>query len=99
MEKSEYVRETPHVSSKKSKMRKPFLKWFGHILRRENNYFRRTMMAMDQLNKKERKRLEKRFVDAVKDNVKVVKWMKEDAINRKRRKTMICYGDPRKRKR
>ena len=68
------------MDSIKNKLRNIRLRWYGHILRMENSYFEKNMIAMGVSNKEKRGRPKRRFMDAIKDNMKVARVNEQDAI-------------------
>ena len=62
--------------------------WFGHVQRRGSGYIGRRMLEMELPGRRGRGR-PKRYMDAVKEDMQVVKV--EDTKNRLKQKTVIHY--------
>ena len=51
------------------KMREGRLRWYGHVMRRDQEYVGRRMMEMELPEKRRRGRPKKRFLDVVKEDM------------------------------
>uniref|UniRef100_A0A087XJI6 Uncharacterized protein n=1 Tax=Poecilia formosa TaxID=48698 RepID=A0A087XJI6_POEFO len=87
--RNEYIRGTAHVRCVGDKLR-----WFGHVQRRDTEYIVRRMLRMDLPGKRPRGRPKRRFMDGVKEDMKVVGVREEDAEDRFTWKRMTRCGDP-----
>ena len=67
--RNEYIRGTVKVDRLGIKMREGRLRWYGHVMRRDQEYVGRKMMEMELLGKRRRGRPKKRFLDVVKENI------------------------------
>ena len=78
-----------------AKVRDARLRWFGHVQRIYSEYIGRRMMGLELPDRRTRGRLKRRFMDVVKENMKVVGVREEDAEDRVRWRQMTppC-GDP-----
>ena len=63
--RNEFIRGTVKVERLGMKMREGRLKWYGHIMRRDQEYVGRKMMEMELPGKKKRVRPKRRFLDVV----------------------------------
>ena len=92
--RNEYVRGTAHVGQVGDKVREARLGWFGHVLRKDAGYVGRRMLNMEPPGGRRRGRPKRRFMDAVRDDMRVVGVTEDDAGNRARWRHMIRCGDP-----
>ena len=75
---------TAHVRCFGEKVRETRLIWFGHVQRRNGEYICRRMMRMELPGMRNRRRPKRRFMDAVKEDMKFIGVREEDAENRVR---------------
>ena len=73
--------------------RKARLRWFGHAQRRESGDIGRRMLEMELPGRRRRGRPERRFMDAVKEDMQIVGVRVEDTEKRLKWKTVICCGN------
>ena len=73
------------------KMREGRLRWYGHVMRRDQKYVGKKMMEMELLGKR-RGRPKRRFLDVVKEDMGEVGAKETDVEDRKVWKMMICCG-------
>ena len=92
--RNEHIRGTAHVAKFGDKVREARLRWFGHVLRRGVRYIGQKMLRMGLPGRRKRGRPKRRFLDAVKEDMKVVGLTEEDARDRVKWKRMFCCGDP-----
>ena len=59
---NEYIRSTVKVERLGMKMREGRLRWYGHVMRRDQQYVGRKMMEMELLGKRKRGRPKRRFL-------------------------------------
>ena len=64
--RNEYIRITVKVERFGMKMREGRLRWYGHVMRRDQEYVGRKMIEMELPGKRKRGRPKKRFLDVVK---------------------------------
>ena len=64
--RNEYIRSTVKVERLGLKMREGRLKWYGHVMRRDQEYVGRKMMKMELPGKRKRGRQKRRILDVVK---------------------------------
>ena len=58
--RNKYIRGTVKVEQLGMKMREGRLRWYGHVMRRDQEYVGRKMMEMELLGKREKGKKEKR---------------------------------------
>ena len=75
-------------------MRKGRLRWYGHVMRRDQEYVGRKMMEIELPKKMKRGRPKRRFLDVVKEDMGKVGARETDVENRILWKNMICCGYP-----
>ena len=94
MIRNEHIRSTVKVERLGMKMREGRLSWYGHVMRRDQEYVGRKMMEMELLGKRKRGRPKKRFLDVVKEDMGEVGVKETDVEDRKMWRMMICCGHP-----
>ena len=92
--RNEYIRSTVKVERLGMKMREGRLRWYGHVMRRDQEYIGRKMMEMKLPGKRRRGRPKRRFLDVVKEDMKEVGVKEMDIEDRKMWKMMISCGHP-----
>ena len=76
------------------KMREGRLRWYGHVMRRDQEYIGRRVMEMELLEKRKRGRLKRRFPDVVKEDMGEVDAAEKDIENRMLWRNMTRCGYP-----
>ena len=66
--RNEYIRRTVKIEQLGMKMREGRLRWYGHVMRRDQEYVGRKMMEMELPGRRKRGR-PKRFLDVVKEDM------------------------------
>ena len=66
--RNDYIRSTVKVEQLEMKMREGRLRWYGHVVRRDQEYVEGKMIEME-LPKKRRGRPKRRFLDVVKEDM------------------------------
>ena len=92
--RNEHIRSTVKVEQLGMKMRKGRLRWYGHVMRRDQEYVGRKMMEMELPGKRRRGRPKRRFLDAVKEDMQEVGVKETDVEDRKMWRMMIRCGHP-----
>ncbi|KAK2879894.1 hypothetical protein Q8A73_023706 [Channa argus] len=92
--RNEYIRGTAHVRCFGDKVREARLRWFGHVQRRNCEYIGRRMLRLELPGRRSRGRPKRRFMDVVREDMKLVGVSEEDAEDRVRWRHMIRCGDP-----
>ena len=92
--RNEHIRSTVKVERLGMKMREGRLRWYGHVMRRGQEYVKRKMMKMELPGKRRRGRPKRRFLDVVKEDMGKVGAMETDVEDRKMWRMMIHCGHP-----
>ncbi|KAK3548852.1 hypothetical protein QTP70_021037 [Hemibagrus guttatus] len=92
--RNEYIRGTAHVGRLGDKVREARLRWFGHVQRRENEYIGRRMLDMELPGRRQRGRPNRRYMNGINEDMKLVGASVEDAEDKDRWREMIRCGDP-----
>ena len=92
--RNEYIRGTAQVGRFGEKTREARLRWYGHVLRKDDGYIRRRMLKMELPGKRKRGRPKRRFMDVVKEDMAEVEVKEEDADDRSNWILKIRCGDP-----
>ena len=92
--RNEYIRSTVKVERLEMKMREGRLRWYGHVMRRDQEYVGRKMIEMELPGKRKRGRPKKRFLDVVKEDMGEVGAKETDVKNRTVWRMMIGCGYP-----
>ena len=92
--RNEYIRRTAQVGPFGEKVREAGLRWFGNVLRKDAGCIWRRMLTMEQPEKRKRGRPERRFMDAVREDMTAVEVTEEDAEERTEWRRRIRCGDP-----
>ena len=93
--RSEYIRGTVKVERLGMKVREGRLRWYGHVMRRDQEYVGRRVMEMMEklLGKRKRGRLKTRFLDVVKEDIGKVDLRVKDIGNRMLWRSIIRCGN------
>ena len=91
--RNEHIRSTVKVERLGMKMREGRLRWYGHVMRRDQEYVGRKMMEIE-LPRKRRDRPKRRFVDVVKEDMGEFGVKETDVEDRKMWRMMIRCGHP-----
>ena len=67
--RNEYIRSTVKIERLGMKMREGKLRWYGHVMRRDQEYVGRRMLEMELSGRRRRGRPRRRFLDVVKENM------------------------------
>ena len=92
--RNDHIRSTIKVEWLGMKMREGRLRWYEHVMRRDQEYVGRKMMEMELPGKRRRGRPKKRFLDVVKEDMGEVGAKETDVEDRKVWRMMICCGYP-----
>ena len=92
--KNEHIRSTVKVERLGMNMREGRLRWYGHVMRRDQEYVGRKMMEMELPGKRRRGRPKRRFLDVVKEDMGEVGAKETDVEDKKVWRIMIRCGYP-----
>ena len=76
------------------KMRERRLRWYGHVMRRDQEYVGRKIMEIELPGKRRRGRQKRRFLDVVKEDMGEVGVKETDVEDIKVWRMMIRCGHP-----
>ena len=92
--RNERIRGTTKVGKIAKKVQERMLKWYGHVMRREEHCVGRRAMAMKVQGRRKRGRLKRRWMDRVKDDIKEKGLSADDVYDRATWRRMSSYIDP-----
>ena len=92
--RNKHIWSTIKVERLGMKMREGRLRWYGHVMRRDQKYVGRKMMEMQLPGKRRRGRPKRRFLDVVKKDMEEVGAKETDVEDRKMWKMMIHCDHP-----
>ena len=90
--RNEYIRSTVKVERLGIKMREGRLRWYGHVMRRDQEYVKIKMIEMELPGKKKRGRTKRRFLNLVKEDMGEVGAKETDVEDRTVWRKMIRCG-------
>lgn len=91
--RNDYIRDAAHVRCFADNVREARLRWFGHVLRRGSEYIDRRRLRMELAGGTPRGRARQRFIDVVKDDMKLAGAKAENAEDWVRWRQLICSSD------
>ena len=92
--RNKYIRSTVAVERLGMKMREGRLRWYGHVMKRDQEYVGRKIIEMELPGKRKRGRPKRRFLDVVKKDMGEVGAKETDVENRMVWRNMIRCGYP-----
>ena len=92
--RNRYIRGTAQVGQFGEKTREARLRWYGHVLRKDDGYIGRTMLRMELPEERKRGRPKRRFMDVVKEDMAEVEVTEEDTEDRSNWIWKSRCGDP-----
>ena len=92
--RNEYVRGSVKVVEILKKVQEGRLRWYGHILRREEEHIGRQTMDMEVQGRRRRGRPKKRWRDCVREDLRGMGIDEAEAADRRRWKRLIRNSDP-----
>ena len=92
--RQQFIRGTTKVGEITKKVQERRLKWYGHVMRREEHYVGRRAMVMKVQGRRKRGRPKRRWLDKVKDDIKEKGLSADDVYDRATWRRMSSYIDP-----
>ena len=92
--RNEYIRGTVKVERLEMKMKEGRLRWYGHVMRRDQEYVGRKMMEMELTGKRKRGRPKRRFLDIVKEDMGELVRRRRTLITRRFGETRYAVATP-----
>ena len=92
--RNERIRGTTKVGEISKKVQESRLKWYGHVLRREDEYVGKRVMAMEVPGKRRRGRPKRMWLDSIGNELSEGKLSRDDAQDRARWRRLIRHIDP-----
>ena len=92
--RNERIRGTTKVGEITKKVQEIRLKWYGHVMRREEHYVGRRAMLMKEQGGRKRGRHKRRWLDIMKDDIKEKGMSADDVYDRATCRRMSPYIDP-----
>ena len=89
-----YIRGSTKVVEISKKLQGGRLRWYGHLLRREDDHVGRSTMEMEVQGKRRRGRPRKRWRDCVRDDMYLRGIGEEETQDRNQWRRLIQNGDP-----
>ena len=87
--RNEHIRGTAHVRQLGKKVREERLRWFGHVLRRDEEYVGKRVMVMELPGKRRRGRPKRTFLKTVREDMQAVGATMEEAVDRVRWRQLL----------
>ena len=91
--RNEYIRGIVKVERLGMKMREGRLRWYGHVMRRDQEYVGRRVMEMELPGKRKRGWPKRRFLDVVKEDMGKAGAREKEIENRTLWRNMIRCGN------
>ena len=91
---NEFIRGTAQVRQIGDKVREARLRWYGYMQRRNAEYIDKRMLCLELPGKRRRGRPKTRFMDVVREDMRVVGVSDRDAASRRNWRLRIRCGDP-----
>ena len=92
--RNEYIRGSTKVIELSKKIQEGRLRWYGHLLRRDDDHVGRHIMEMEVQGRRKRGRPRKRWRDCVRDDLQYKGINEEAAQDRNQWRRLIRNGDP-----
>ena len=92
--RNERIRGTIKVGEISKKVQESRLKWYGHVLRKEDEYVGKRVMAMEVPGKRRKGRPKRRWLDSIGNDLSERELSREDAQDRARWRRLIRHIDP-----
>ncbi|XP_063340855.1 uncharacterized protein LOC134635401 [Pelmatolapia mariae] len=88
------IRKRLGVAPIKEKMLKSHLRWYGHVIRSDENSVAKTAMMIDPEGCRPQGRPKKRWMDKIKEDIKTINASPEDALDRTKWRNLCRRADP-----
>lgn len=88
------IRKRLGVAPIKEKMLESRLRWYGHVIRSDENSVAKTAMIIDPEGCRPRGRPMKRWMDKIKEDIKTINASPEDALDRTKWRNLCQRADP-----
>ena len=88
------IRGTAHTDKILEEIRESRLRWYRHVMRREEDHVRKRMLEMEPPGKRRRGRPARRYMDGIKEDMEMKGLRKEMANDRETWRRMIRCGNP-----
>ena len=92
--RNDRIRGTTKVGEISKKVQESRLKWYGHVLRREEEYVGKRVMVMEVPGKRTRGRPKRRWLDNIKNDLSERELSGEEAQDRVQRRRLIRNINP-----
>ena len=92
--RNERIRGTTKVGEISKKVQESRLKWYGQVLRREDEYVGKREMAMEVQGKRRRGRPKRRWMDSIRNDLSDKELSREDTQDRAKWRSLIRHIDP-----
>ena len=92
--RNERIRGTTKLGEISKKVQESRLKWYGYLLRREDEYVGKRVMGMEVLGKRRRGRPKRRWLDSIGNDLSERELSREDAQDRAKWRSLIRHIDP-----
>ena len=92
--RNERIRGTTKVGEISKKVQESRLKWYRHVLRREDEYLGKRVMPMEVPRNRRRGRPKRRWMDSIRNNLSKRGLSREDAQDRAKWRRLIRHIDP-----
>ena len=92
--RNEVIRGTTKVRKISDKIQESRLRWYGHVMRRDEQYVGRRVMEMDIRGRRRRGRPKRRWMDCVKDDLRSKGLTGDEVWDRSRWRTLARNIDP-----
>ena len=92
--RNEIIRGTTKVGEISKKVQESRLKWYGHVLRRQDEYVGKRVMAMEVPGNRTRGRPKRRWLDSIRNDLLERELSREDAQERAKWRRLIRHIDP-----
>ena len=92
--RNEYIRGSTKMVEISKKVQEGRLRWYGHLLRKEDDHVGRSKMEMEVQGGRKRGRPRKRWRDCVRDDMDLKGINEEETKDRNQWRRLIQTGDP-----